>query len=217
MNFIKKLTGNAYSFSVITKIISVATGLIYTVLYSRYLGAELRGVASVINNFSEIIMMVMCLGIYQAYPFFKKTLKGNRYNEFINNVSGLFLIYSLIAAAFIIIAKPTANICVVTVCVPLMVGTRQFNYLVMIENPKVMNITQVIVELFDIAFLSVLMIFTEANYFFCILFLITRTAFSFLLALRNIRVPLHRIRPTFKGIWKYIKYGFVPMLTLILM
>ena len=69
---IDKITGNAYGFSVFAKIVSVVTGLLYAILYSRYLGAELRGTASVINNYVEMIMLVLCFGTHHAYPYFKK-------------------------------------------------------------------------------------------------------------------------------------------------
>lgn len=39
---------------------------------SRYLGAELRGEAAVILNTATLASFVMCMGIYQAYPFFRK-------------------------------------------------------------------------------------------------------------------------------------------------
>ena len=70
--FIKKTSENAYVFSVIAKIVSVATGLLYSILYSRYMKPELRGIGSVIINYAEIIMLVSCLGVYQGYPYFKK-------------------------------------------------------------------------------------------------------------------------------------------------
>ena len=88
--FLKKVTDNAYSFSIIAKILSIATGFVYSVLYSRYLGAELRGTASVINNYAEMIMLVLCFGIYQAYPYYKKKTGEARYSEFIDKVFGLF-------------------------------------------------------------------------------------------------------------------------------
>ncbi|MCQ2480266.1 MAG: polysaccharide biosynthesis C-terminal domain-containing protein, partial [Clostridia bacterium] len=36
-------------------------------------------------------------------------------------------------------------------------------------------------------------------------------------AIANLRVPIYKIRPTLKQSWKYIRYGILPMITLILM
>ena len=70
--FLSKITNNAYIFSVIAKVISIITGIIYSILFARYLGSELRGQASIILNYSEMFSLILCLGIYQAYPYFKQ-------------------------------------------------------------------------------------------------------------------------------------------------
>ena len=71
-HFFKKITNNAYSFSVLTRVLSVLIGFVYTVVYTRYLGKELRGTASEINNYVELATLFLCLGMHQAYPYFKK-------------------------------------------------------------------------------------------------------------------------------------------------
>ena len=214
---INKITGNAYGYSVFAKLVSVLTGLLYTVLYSRYLGAELRGTASVINNYVEMIMLVLCFGAYQAYPYFKKTTGEDKYREFINNVFGMFFVYVGIAAAFLLIVRPSTDVCVITALIPTTLAIKQLNYVVLIENPKIRNTTQIGLELFDIVFLAVLMIFTEANYFYCIFFLCFRNFVTFVFAIQNLKINIFTIRPTLKQIMKYVSYGFVPMLTLVMM
>jgi len=215
----KKITNNAYSFSVLTKVLSVLIGFAYTVIYTRYLGKELRGTASVINNYVELATLFLCLGMHQAYPYFKKKTGVGPYHEYINNILAAVLAYGGVAAAaaafFWFRHAPSA--CVIAVLIPASIAVRELNYVVMIENPKVRNATQIGLELFDILFLAVLFLLTKASYFYCILFLLVRGAVSFLLAIQNLRVPLKTLRPTFCGIGKYVAYGFVPMLTLVLM
>lgn len=214
---IEKITGNAYGYSVFAKLLSVLTGLVYAILYSRYLGSELRGTASVITNYSEMIMLVLCLGVYQAYPYFKKYSGEDKYSEFINNVLGMFLLYAVAAAAFLLIVKPSVNVCVIAALIPTSVAIKQLNYVVLIENPRIRNTSQIILDIFDIVFLLALMLFTDANYFYCILFLCVRNFASFVLAVQNLKLPLFSLRPTLRQTWRYVKYGFVPMLTIILM
>ena len=215
--FLKKVTDNAYSFSIIAKILSIATGFVYSVLYSRYLGAELRGTASVINNYAEMIMLVLCFGIYQAYPYYKNKTGEARYNEFIDKVFGLFFLYSAIVCMLIAAVRPAINVCVISILIPLQMAIRQLNYVVLIENPKLRNLAQIWLDLFDVAFLAVLMLFTTANYLYCVAFLIIKNIVFFVIAVANLKIPVLSIRPTLKGIMPYIKYGFVPMITIILM
>ncbi|MBQ7595131.1 MAG: hypothetical protein IJU45_00535, partial [Clostridia bacterium] len=214
---IEKITGNAYGYSVFAKIVSVLTGLLYAILYSRYLGAELRGTASVINNYVEMIMLVLCFGAYQAYPYFKKTTGEDNYREFINNVFGMFFAYAGMAAAFVLIVRPPSDVVVIAILIPPSLAIKQLNYVVMIENPKIRNTTQIGIEIFDIVFLTVLMVFTKSNYFYCILFLLVRNAVVFILAIQNLKINVFSIRPTLRQIWKYVHYGFLPMLTLVMM
>ena len=217
--FFKKITNNAYSFSVVTKVLSVLIGFAYTVVYTRYLGRELRGTASVINNYVELATLFLCLGMHQAYPYFKKKTGVGPYHEYINNILAAVLAYggAAAAAAAFFWVRHAVSACVIAVLIPLSIAVRELNYVVMIENPKVRNATQIGLEVFDILFLLALFLLTKANYFYCVLFLLVRGAASFVLAVQNLRVPLNTLRPTFHGIGKYVAYGFLPMLTLVLM
>lgn len=214
---ISKLTDNAYIYSVLAKIISILIGLVHSVLYTRYLGAELRGEASVIMNYAGLISLLLCFGIYQAYPYFKKKTGQDIYSEYINYIFGLFLLYLLTGLILISVWGLPANILVVTILVPFLMAIKQLNYVVLIENPKLRNTASIRLDLFDIAFLAFLMIFTQANYFLCITFLIVNNLVYFIIAVSNLKIRITAIRPNLKGISSYIKYGIVPMLSVILM
>ncbi|RJE48973.1 MULTISPECIES: polysaccharide biosynthesis C-terminal domain-containing protein [unclassified Dehalobacter] len=214
---IRKLTDNAYVFSMLARIIGVMTGLVHSILYTRYLGAELRGEASVILNYAGLISLVLCFGVYQAYPFFKKKTGQDIYREYINYVFGLFFLYIIISAILIFLLDLPTDLKVVTLLIPLLMGIKQLNYVVLIENPKLRNTASIRLDLFDIAFLVILMIFTTANYFLCITFLIVKHLVYFIIAVSNLKIKVKTIRPNLKGISPYIKYGIVPMVTVIFM
>lgn len=214
---LKKLINNAYVYSVIAKIISVLTGFLYSILYSRYLGAELRGTASIIVNNSDILMLILCLGIYQAYPYFKKQTEKSIYMEYINYVFGLFFLYVISCIVIGIIWKPNAQNCVVLVLIPIMFAAKELNYVVLIENPKLRNTANIFIDMFDIVFISVMMLFTKADFVLCAMFLIVKYFVCFVIGVANLKVNIFRIRPTLRGIWPYIRFGFIPMLTVIMM
>jgi hypothetical protein len=95
-------------------------------------------------------------------------------------------------------------------------GIQQLNNVVLIENPKLRNTASIRLDLFDIVFLTVLMIFTKANYLLCITFLIVKNLVYFIIAVSNLKVKVWTIRPSLKGISPYIKYGIVSMLSFLL-
>ena len=63
-------------FSVFYKIAGVVLALIYSVFYSRYLGTILKGNAAIISNYISLISAFTALGMYQAYPYYRKTDKN---------------------------------------------------------------------------------------------------------------------------------------------
>lgn len=214
---IKNLTNNEYIFSVIAKFIGIFTGIIYTILFSRYFGAELRGQSSVILNYGEMISLVLCLGVYQAYPYFKKEFKKDIYIEYINYIFGLLVLYIIIACILILNIDFDITTKISIILAPILMGIKQLNYVVLIENSKLRNTSNIKLDIFDIVLLAVLMVFTKANLVLCILFLIVKHLVFLFIAISNLQIKISDIRPTLKGIMPYIKYGIVPMLTVILM
>lgn len=215
----QKLINNLYVYSVIAKIIGVATGFLYSILYSRFLGAELRGEASVIINIATIVSLVMCLGIYQAYPYFRKNKINleELYISYINKVLGLFLVYFFGCIAFALYLPISKDLKIALILMPFIMGTKELNYVVLIERPRLRNTASIILNLIDIVILAILMLFTSANYFICFAFLITKEILYFSIAFKNLKVRFFSLRPTLKGIFPYIKFGIVPMITVILM
>lgn len=211
------IINNAYLYSIVAKVISVISGFVYSIIYSRYLGAELRGDAAVINNSAEIIILVLCLGIYQAYPYFKRKSKHSIYMEYINYIFGLLFLIVIGCIAVLLFFHPNKETCAVLILVPLMFSIKELNYVVLIENPRLRNTANIKLDIFDIIFILVLVIFTEANYFWCLVLLIVKQIVYFVIAVDNLKINLLTIRPTLKGIWPYIKFGFIPMLTVFLM
>lgn len=221
MSKIKKIfssvTDNAYVFSVIAKIISVGTGLLYSVLYSRYMQPELRGTAGVISNNAELIMLVLCFGVYQGYPYFKKKTGQDIYNDYINLISGMFLVYCLTGGLIILVMRPEPGTIMTIALIPFMFATKQFNYAVLIEHPKLRNSAQIWIDIFDIVLVVGLMIFTESSFNICMIFLMAKEVVYFSVAVANLKVNVFKIRPSLKGLLPYVKFGIVPMITVIMM
>ncbi|WP_029200388.1 oligosaccharide flippase family protein [Oribacterium sp. NK2B42] len=214
---IKKLVNNAYVFSVIAKAFSVLSGIIYSILYSRYLGAELRGTASIINNYADILSIVLCLGAFQAYPYFKQRDKKDIYESFINNVFGLLISYFILLVPILILIPLNINLVVALLIAPIWMASRQLNYVVVVENPRLSNIGSMILDLSDLLTLALLMIFTKVDFKWCIVVVTLKQIIYLLICIKNICFRKFRFRPTLKGIMPYIRYGIVPMITIILM
>ncbi|MBQ9117471.1 MAG: hypothetical protein IJY04_10640, partial [Clostridia bacterium] len=98
MSLLKKLFKNDYIFSVFAKVFGVGIGLIVGALTARFFGAELKGVMAVVQNDVSLYSVFLGLGVYQAYPFFRKKEPDIR-GEYVNNISTMFALYELLALA----------------------------------------------------------------------------------------------------------------------
>ncbi len=214
---IKKLTENAYVFSVFAKFFSVLSGIIYSILFSRYLGAGLRGSASIINNYADIMSILLCLGAFQAYPYFKQRDKIDIYESFINNVFALMLVYFVAIIPLAILFRHNLYFVIALLLAPVWMASRQLNYVVLVENPKLSNIGSMILDISDLVMLVILMLFTKANIKWCITIVATKQVIFFIICIKNTLYRKYKFKPSLKGVLPFIRYGFVPMITIILM
>ena len=76
---VKKLVGsllqimkNQYIYSIATKVIVVVVGFLNSVVLARYLGPELKGMATTVINYSNIFSIIITFGLQEAYPYFSQ-------------------------------------------------------------------------------------------------------------------------------------------------
>lgn len=214
---IKKIINNAYVFSLGTRVFSVVLGFVYSVIYSRYLGAELRGVGTIVNNYGDVLSLLMCFGMFQGYPFFKQRVKKDIYENFINNVFALTIVFLLACIALTIALPLNTYLKVALLVSPIWMCSRQLNYVLLIENPKLSNIGNLILDIVDLFIIAFLFFFTKANLKWCFFIVSFKQILFFLICIKNIHFKKLRFKPSLKGASTYIKYGIVPMLTILLM
>ena len=89
----KNIIKNEYIVAVFTKILMVLIGIIESVLIAHYLGASLNGQVAYISNVSQVIYIILTLGIYTAYPYYRKNAgKESILNKMISITVVLLLI-----------------------------------------------------------------------------------------------------------------------------
>lgn len=217
--YISKILNNDYLFSIVARVIGVVLGVILSIMTARYFGPELKGVASVISNDIILYASFLGLGIYIAYPFFKKK-EGDIYYKFINNVSTLYLIYQLIAVA-VCVAAIILRINILTVIaialLPVSVYVKQLNYVVLIEYPRRRNSNAILICAAEILVVLFCIIFLTPNRNVAILYVCSLQFVNLLLSFINLRVKPTSIRFDVSQLGKYIKFGYIQMFVLICM
>ena len=216
-NIINKIINNEYAFSVFSKVLGVFTGVCYSVLYSRYLQATFRGEASVITTYVDLGTLIFCFGVYQGYPHFRKKKETKLYKEYINLIFGFIVLYIILGLFFICIVRPVISVCTIVMMLPLSIGIKELNYVVMIENPISINKTSIVLSVMDNVIVIIFMLAVEVDYIACILLLVIKEVVYFAFAIKRLDINFLTIRPTLNGASRYIRFGFLPMLTVLMM
>lgn len=219
---LKRIINNVYVFSLISKVFGVVSGFAYSILLSRYLGASLRGEVSIIQNYVSLVAVILCLGIYQAYPYYKKRAKQSDkralYLEFINLSFALFAIYFIISLALLSSTHLSWTIKMAVFLVSFEFLIKQLNFFVLINEPKLRNIASMALNIFDVIFVTVLLLFTEADYLYATIFLIAKELFYLYLAISNLHISYKEIKPNIpKETVEYVKFGILPMITTLML
>ena len=64
----RRITGNDYVFTVLTKVFALLIGLVASAFSNRYLGPELKGQLAGINATLTIVAITANFGLYQPLP-----------------------------------------------------------------------------------------------------------------------------------------------------
>lgn len=216
---LSNIINNDYSFSVIAKVIGVLFSLVLSVLTARYFGPELKGVLAIIANDVSLYSVFLGLGIYIAYPFFKKQ-EGDIFKKYVNNISSLYLIYQ----AFAVIVSLSAlffqtNILTIVaiILLPISVYTKQLNYVVLIEHPKRRNTNSIIINISQLLLILVFLLCFSADKYIAIVYICFVQVVNLVLSFINLHVNPTTIRFDVSQLKKYVNFGYIQMLVLLCM
>ncbi len=205
-----------YFYSVISKLVGVLLALVYSAFYTRYLGAALKGDAAIISNYISLISSFTALGMYQAYPYYRK--KGEDiFYPFINNMTTLYALMTVFSLLLIAVLPVSANLKFAICLVPVQSFIRHINYVVMIETPRRRNTASMVIAAQEIVVVVFFYFFTQATYVHLLLILLLQNLFNLAVSWSNLKVILKKLRFDLSQVKRYATFGILPMVTLILM
>jgi len=213
---LKRIISNKYIFSLITKTTLVFIGLLNSIFINRFLGPSLKGEYAFILNIVNILVLILNLGIYQSYPFFKRNDKNRDIkNKYFNIIFLQFLIYFL-CAMIISLLFMNLRYAIIIMIIPLMILSNQILFIVMIEDINLKNKINIGNQIFYTLLLLFVFKWAPQDYLYIILLLyikdiliIFRMKYKFKLKFDIKIVDLYLVKTS-------IKFGFFPMITLLL-
>ena len=214
----KKILSNNYFVSLVSKIITTLIAVLNSIMINRYLGPTLKGEYTVIINTIAILVLVLNLSIYQTYPIFKKKELENVKNIFLNNI---FLLFVIMFSVAIIISFFIKNLFVLVILLtPLMVLSRQLNFIILVEKPNTRNLINILDTLVYFGIILIVYFFIpfsadSLNYIISAMF--AKEIIFVLLSVIFFKIKFNYKDINIKILFKSIKMGFIPMLIVLLL
>lgn len=213
---IQNILSNEYVFSVIAKVFGIILGVVYSVLLNRYFGPSLKGSYAIVTNYVSLFSVIMSLGIYQAYPRYRKD-QSNIYEIFLGNIKSLFCIYIVIATFLFFILNMNLSLKIAILITPLAVLVKELNYVVLIENPKLRNKASMILNIIDVILVFLFVMFLKISFMIMITFVIIKETITTIIAIQNLKINVFKLPFRIRELIPYIRYGIIPMISTVLM
>ncbi|MBR2927386.1 MAG: polysaccharide biosynthesis C-terminal domain-containing protein [Clostridia bacterium] len=203
----------------IAKVLGLGIAIIVSAMTARCFGAELKGVMSVVENDVTLYSVFIGLGIYQAYPFFRKK-EPDILPTYVNNISSLFLLYEAVAvliASVMIFCRINVFLAIAIMLMPVDAYIKQLNYIVLVEHPRRRNFSSLIISMSEIVLLAVIWIFWNASVTSVLTYYICTVLANLALSYINLRYNPLMVRFSLNRIFEFIKFGWIPMLVYLCM
>ncbi len=213
---IVKLVDNAYVTSIISRCISIVLVFVYTALRSRFFQPALQGESAVITEYVDFLVLVIALGIHEAYPFYKKQEKAV-FNDFLGAVFSMFFVYASMAAILVGFGDLGHRVNTIVLSIPIAFLVKELNYVLLIESPKKYNAILLLCDVLDIFVVIGLMLFLKAELMVLLVYLIGRRVLYLVVIFFALKIKIRNLKPSVSGVAKYVKYGCIPMITIIMM
>lgn len=192
-------------------------GLLFTIFQSRYLGAEIKGQVATVNSIVSITSIVFGLGIYHAYPYYKRKSDVDIMPIFMKIALLLLAIYMSISIAAIVLLDLSPKYIAALILTPLLTYDGVVSYITLIEVPNRRSITDMAVVFSELVLLIILWIVAPPSFEIGVFIITVKNVVKACLFTgwwrKRIFVPSESIK-----IWipKLIKFGFFPMLSLLM-
>lgn len=214
---LNKILKNPYIFSVVTKLIIVILGFIYTVCQSRYLGVSLKGDVAYISSVTSITAIFFGCGMHQAYPYYKKKTGEDVAPLFSKLALFQLFIYCLVAVVFSCILKLSVEMYAIILLTPVLVYNKLVSYMNMVETPNKKNAIEMMANIVEVILVIGMWLFVPASLGMGILILVVKDLFLAIIYSYRIRKAICTPVKVNKGVViEILKFGFFPMLALLM-
>lgn len=212
-----RVIGNQYVFSVISEVISIISVFLFTVFQARFLGAEIKGQVATITSTLSISSIILGLGIYQAYPFYRKTSDQDMPSIFVKIALIILVLYMSTAVAITILLDISMKYTVVMIITPLKIYDQIVSEVALIENPNKRNGVNNFVYIAELLFVLILWGTAKASLIVGVIILAFEIGLRCAIFTWWLRKSIFKTGISIKP-WlpKLLKFSFFPMMSVLM-
>jgi O-antigen/teichoic acid export membrane protein len=213
---INRLLENDFIVSLITKLITIITGVVTTSLLNRYLGPTLKGEYAYFINIINILIIVLNLGISNSYGYSKRKNMQRQSERYINTFVLQFIFYSLFCFIVYFFIGNSSSFYIILL-IPIQTLANQMTTVTLIDYIRFRQKTNIFIA-------NLNMILTLFLYSFCVRkieyaygILVIKDLLSICIYLYKYKIRLKPFKKDYE-FWKYaIKYGVYAMFSALLL
>ena len=212
----RKITGNDYVFTILTKIFAVLIGLVASSYSNRFLGPELKGQLGRISSMISIIAVTANFGLYQPYPYYKRLNEPDVLDKFLRIFLLQFLAYTALG---VVGALAFDSFALTAVCLiaPIQVLANQLSFMIMVEDVKFKNVIFFTARITNTV-ITILAFYTmERTIMVSLALIVVGDLITVVMALVRMRRLPNPLRADLRFAARIVPFGFVSMLTTLML
>ena len=212
----RKITGNDYVFTILTKIFAVVIGLVASSYSNRFLGPELKGQLGRISSMISIVAVTANFGLYQPYPYYKRLNEPDVLNKFLRIFLLQFLAYTAlgVAGALVLDSFALTAVCLIA---PIQVLANQLSFMIMVEDVKFKNVIFFTARITNTV-ITILAFYTmERTIMVSLALIVVGDLITVVMALMRMRRLPNPLRADLRFAARIVPFGFVSMLTTLML
>lgn len=213
----KKRKFGVYLDSMINKILYCGFSFIANMLLTRYLGTELKGDYTYILNMASMIAILAGAGIYHSIPYFNR--QNNDPHKTLLEYTNIFVFQCILYAVIctvIGVLTPGDNLKFIMVLTVLDNVTQQLNMLMLVKDVKKRNRIFLLGAILNVIFDGIAFICLEKSVMVAVIIMVAVKIYYLAAYLITIREPISFKVLNRENIIKYIRFGYLPMLSFLL-
>lgn len=215
-SLLRRIVGNDYAFTVLTKIVAVLIGVVSSSFSKRFLGPALEGELGYIDSILTIVAVVLNFGLYQPYPYYKRKNGPEVLTKFLNIYALQYVAYTVVGVAVALVFRSPI---VIAVCIiaPIQVLANQLSFTIMVEDVKYKNVIYFSARVVNTAIIILAFFTLSPTLLIALGMIVVGDIITIFMTVRRLKRFGNPLKADLRFLKDIAFFGFVAMITTLLL